>query len=371
MRVTGKMIRDKVLYNVNLAQERLQLGQTQMATGKRILKPSDDPLGLSKSLGFRALRKDNEQFQRNIGDALAWIDNTEPEVEAMVEILAELKEIAVEGASDTKSAAERSVLAGQVEGLIERLVELANSTYGGRYVFAGTYTTTKPYDIVYSAAAESVSLPDLEWVDLGNAQITQGSVTVTGMMGEGYTEGVDFEIDYALGRIRRLAGGAMVPGDTYNVSYDTDTASGVVLNVPDTSGAINREVAAGVHNKINFGGEEILDSGIDIFGLLISVKNDLARNRGAAVSASLDDIEAGLDQIAAVLGQHGIRRNAFELAKTRLESEMVNLEALISELEDADMAEVAVAFQTDQLAYESALAAASRIVNTSLVNFIG
>lgn len=370
MRVTGKMIRQKILNNTNMAMERLQFAQTQMATGKRILKPSDDPLSLSKALRARALLIDNRQYLRNIEDALSWLENTEPEVDAMVTVVTELKEIAIEGASDTKSAGQRQVLAGQVEDLIERLVGLANTRFGGKYVFAGTYTTTPPYSTNRAVTGETVGFPDLEFVDLDHAGVAEGSLTVTGSMGEAYTEGVDYEVDLATGRIRRLEGGSMGAGDTYFVSYETEGISSVTLDVPGTDGDLVREIAPGLHEKINTGGEEIFSSRVDIFDLFIRVKNDLERNNGASVNESLDDIEAALDHVASVLSDHGLRQNAFRLAESRLESEMVNLEALISGYEDADMAEVLVRFQAEQTAYESALAAASEILNTSLINFI-
>jgi flagellar hook-associated protein 3 FlgL len=370
MRVTGKMIRQKILNNTNTSLERLQFAQSQMATGKRILKPSDDPLGLSKAVRARAVLSDNRQFLRNIDDALSWLENTEPVVDSMVSVITELKEIAIEGASDTKSASERIVLAGQVEHLIERLVDLANSRFGGKYVFAGTYTTTVPYSANRAVTGETVGFPDLEYMELDFAAVSGGSVTVTGPMGEEYTEGVDYEIDLAGGRIRRLAGGAMAAGSTYFVSYETEGISSVTLNVPDTDGDLVREIAPGLHEKINTGGEEIFASRLDIFGLLIRIKNELLRDSGTGVNESLDDIESALDHVASVLSDHGMKQNAFHLAESRLESEMVNLEALISGYEDADMAEVIVRFQTEQMAYESALAAASEIMNTSLINFI-
>ena len=370
MRVTGKMIRQKILNNTNMAMERLQFAQTQMATGKRILKPSDDPLSLSKAIRARAILTDNRQFLRNIEDALSWLTNTEPEVDAMVTVITELKEIAIEGASDTKSAGQRQVLAGQVEALMERLVGLANTRHGGKYVFAGTYTTTPPYSTNHAITDETVGFPDLEFVNLHHAGITEGSVTVTGGMGEVYTAGVDYELDLAAGSIRRLEGGTMGAGDNYFVSYETEGISSVTLDVPTTGGDLVREIAPGLHEKINTGGEEIFSSRLDIFDLLITVKNELQRNNGTGVNESLDDIEAALDHVASVLSDHGMKQNTFRLAESRLESEMVNLEALISGYEDADMAEVLVRFQTEQMAYESALAAASQIMNTSLINFI-
>jgi len=250
MRVTGNMIRQKILNNSNSAMERLQFAQTQLATGKSILKPSDDPLSLSKAIRTRAVLSDNEQYLRNIEDALSWLENTEPEVDAMVTVITELKEIAVEGASDTKSAGQRQVLAGQVEDLIERLVDLANTRYAGKYVFAGTYTTTPPYSTSHAVTGETVGFPDLEFVDLDHAGITGGTVTVTGGSGEVYTEGVDYEIDVTAGRIRRLEGGTMGAGDTYFVSYETEGIASVTLDVPTTAGNLVREIAPGLQEKI-------------------------------------------------------------------------------------------------------------------------
>jgi flagellar hook-associated protein 3 FlgL len=370
MRVTGKMIRQKILNNTNTAMERLQFAQTQMAKGKRILKPSDDPLSLAKAVRSKALLADNRQFLRNIGDALSWLENTEPELDAMVTVLTELKETAVEGASDTKTAGQRQVLAQEVEGLLERLVDLANTQFGGKYVFAGTYTTTAPYGASRAVTGETVGFPGLEYVDLDHAGIAQGSVTVTGPMGAVYTEGVDYEIDLAAGRIRRLEDGGIGAGDTYLVSFETEGISSVTLAVPGTDGDLVREVAPGLHEKINTGGEEIFSSRVDIFDLLVRVKDELLRNNGVGVNEALDDIEAALDHVASVLSDNGLKQSAFRLAESRLESEMVNLEALISGYEDADMAEVLVRFQTEQTAYESALAAAAEIMNTSLINFI-
>jgi flagellar hook-associated protein 3 FlgL len=370
MRVTGKMIRERILSNTNTAMERLQFAQTQLATGKRILKPSDDPLSLARSVRARAIRTDDQRFMRNIEDALSWLENTEPVVDDMVEALTQLKEIAVEGASDTKSAAERQALAAQVEDLLERMVGLADTRFAGKYVFAGTHTTTLPYVAERSVTAETVDLADPEFVELANAGVAQGSVTVTGMGGETYTEGVDYEVDYGLGLIRRLEGGSMVPGEAYSVSYATEGISSVNLAVPATDGDLVREIAPGVNEKINRGGEEIFASRVDIFGLLIGVRNELLRNNGAGVNETIDEIDAALDHVASVLSDMGMKQNTFQLAQSRLETEVANLEALISGYEDADMAEVIVRFQAEQTAYESALAAASQIMNTSLVNFI-
>jgi len=370
MRVTSGMVRQGIINNMNSALARLQLAQTQIATGKRVFKPSDDPAGISKSVNIKALLADTEQFKRNIEDGLGWLEHSESAVDDMAGIVTELKEIAIKGASDTIDAQERAALGEQVESLIQSLVDSANTRYGQRYVFAGTYTLTKPYSELHQVNGEAFTVGATGWTELANPKLEPASVIVRGAPGEVYTEGVDYEVDYALGRIRRLAGGGMAAGASYSADYSVETAARVVLNVPDTAGEVNREVAQGVREQVNIGGEEILSRSVDVFSLLVGVKNALFRNDGGGVNQALDNIDAALDQVSAGLGKIGATSKSLDLATARLESETVNLKGLISRLEDVNLAEVMMTLQAEQYAYEAALGAASRILNTSLVDFL-
>ena len=254
--------------------------------------------------------------------------------------------------------------------MLESLIDMANTRYGGRYVFAGTHTLTIPYSATNTVAAEGFAFVDDEWLDLDNARLEAGSVSVSDGLGGVFTEGIDYEIDYAAGRIRRLPTGSMGIGVAYSVSYVSENITAVDLNVADTDGLVNREIAQGVYESINLGGEEILNSGIDIFGLLMDVRDMLYRNDGAGVAARLTDIDSAVDQLNTGLGKVGALQRSFDLTRGRLETENTNLQALISQLEDADLAEVAMKLQTKQTAYEAALASAASIMNTNLLDFL-
>lgn len=370
MRVTAAMVRSRILHNMSSALDVLQLTQTQIASGKRILKPSDDPVGTAKALNLRTVLRDNQQFMENIDDAGGWMTVTEAAVHDMVLLITELKEAAISGANDTKGEPERAALAQEIEHLLESLIDVANTRYGDRYVFAGTHTLTRPYSAERTVDAEGFAFVDDEWLDLGHARIEAGSLSVSDGLGGVFTEGIDYEIDYAGGSIRRLSGGSMGIGIAYSVSYASENISGVSLDVPDTTGLVNREIAQGVYESINLGGEEILNSGIDVFGLLMDVRDLLYRNDGAGVSAKLDIIDAAMDQINTGLGRTGTLQRSFDLTRGRLETENTNLQALISRLEDADLAEVAMRMQLKQTAYEAALASAASIMNMSLIDFV-
>lgn len=370
MRVTAAMVRSRILHNMSTTLDKLQFAQTQLATGKRVLKPSDDPVATARALNLRTVLRDNNQFKQNIDDASGWMTGTEAAVNDMLELLTELKEAAVSGSNDTKGESERAAIAEQVEHLLESFIDMANTRYGDRYVFAGTHTLTRPYSATYSADAEGFAFVDDEWLDLDRTRLESGSVVVSDGVGGTFTEGVDYEVDYNGGRIRRLPAGSMSTGAPYTVSYTSQNITGVNLDAPETTGLVRREIAQGVYEVINLGGEDVLNSGTDIFGLLMDVRDALYRNDGASVSASLDTIEAATDQVNTSLGKMGALQRSFELTRGRLETENTNLQALISKLEDADMAEVAMKLQNKQTAYEAALATAASIMNTSLLNYL-
>jgi len=125
-----------------------------------------------------------------------------------------------------------------------------------------------------------------------------------------------------------------------------------------------------VWEQINVGGEEVLTSDVDLFDLMVRMKNALFKNDSAGVNQTIDEVTGALDQVSAAMGKIGVAHQGFDLASARMDTQNVNLEALKSNLENADLAEVAVRLQAEQMAYQSALAAAAKILNTSLINFL-
>lgn len=369
MRITQGMINQELMRNISQSLTRLQICQTQMACGKKLLRPSDDPVGMAKSIRARAVLGDYLQFQRNIQDGLGWLENSEAAIDAISEAMIELKEIGVAGASDSKSAEQRLVLANQVEEIIKRVVNLLNTNYAGRYIFSGTHTATPPCLTASQVNGESFGFDGEGRAYLSNAQIKAGSVVVVGPGGEVYTEGIDYEIDYHHGVISRIESGSMDPSAEFTINYQTETISGVSLQV-DTSGKIHREIARGVYQEINIGAEDIAFSHINLFDVMVALKTALVRNDGSAVSQLIDDIDGALEQVTEQLGKVGSRQRILELANSRLDSEMVNFESLISSIEDADLAALAVKYNAERMAYETALAATARMLDLSLINFL-
>ena len=148
----------------------LSESQRQVSTGKRILTPSDDPVGVAIGLGLRRDQSATEAWNRNIDDSLTWLDTTDGALGQALEIVQRARELAVQGGNGTLSAASRKLIADEVAGLRGQFVEVGNSSLGGRFIFGGTATDTQPFNPATDAANVPVN------TNLLNREVAPGSV---------------------------------------------------------------------------------------------------------------------------------------------------------------------------------------------------
>lgn len=74
LRVTSNMMNSQLLLNLNRNARTMNDTQLQLSSGQKINKPSDDPVGITYSLRYRAELSSNEQYTKNVDSALSWLD---------------------------------------------------------------------------------------------------------------------------------------------------------------------------------------------------------------------------------------------------------------------------------------------------------
>ena len=143
MRVTNQMITNTSMYNINRNKNSLSLLEQQYSSGKKIQRPSEDPIIAVRALKLRTnLSELNQYYEKNIPDAKSWMDVTESALVNINTILTKVNTSFVQGANDTLTPADRTSI---MENLIEykkQIYQEGNSNYAGRYVFTG-YKTDK------------------------------------------------------------------------------------------------------------------------------------------------------------------------------------------------------------------------------------
>jgi flagellar hook-associated protein 3 FlgL len=147
MRVTGQMIAQTALRNINANISRLDKLQNQITSGKRVTKPSDDPIAVAQSLNYRTALSETSQYRTNIDEATGWLGSTDSALGGAIDLLQRARELAVQGASDTLSSQQRDAIRLEVDQLVQQTVQVGNSAYGSRYIFGGQKTDKPPYSI--------------------------------------------------------------------------------------------------------------------------------------------------------------------------------------------------------------------------------
>ena len=111
MRVTEVSKREQVLENIQKTSARLQDAQIQMATGQRINKPSDDPIGTAKMQDIVSTMSAQEQHLRNITDNIASLQHAEKEITHMTELLGRAKTLAISQSGSDANEESRMMVA--------------------------------------------------------------------------------------------------------------------------------------------------------------------------------------------------------------------------------------------------------------------
>jgi flagellar hook-associated protein 3 FlgL len=148
MRITDRLLVDKVLNNIQRNESRLARLQEQVATGRRITVPSDDPTGAVRSLTLRSNDDETTQSQLNLDLADGWLNATDIALQDVNSIIQRARELAVQGANETLSQQETKALSTEVDQLIGHAIQLANTRSGDRYIFGGFSTKAQPFDML-------------------------------------------------------------------------------------------------------------------------------------------------------------------------------------------------------------------------------
>ena len=402
MRITIKELDRHMMNVLNNRYSDLAKLQEQMSTGKRLQRPSDDPVDVANDLKLTTQAKELQQYKTNINDGLAFMQVTDTAMQSMNTIMQRLRELALQGSSDTLSAKEREFLSKEGDQLFRQLVSLVNTQYKGDYIFSGTQTKIAPL-IVNSSSASSApdytnlkmayynaaGLPVGSTVQINNGfdnspikNIIPGSFSLN-VAGTDYVENRDYTIDYENGTITILSPALALDVTPGTANYNVNQVSinfdylgkgkDIYGNTVSNLGTIQREIETGVSMPINITADELtsdVKTGIDMTGTMIRFGQSLLQNNQPGIETAIDEIDVVFKTVLAAQSKNGARINRFETTLDRNGNQSTQTESLQSNLEDAEMADTITKFMLTQNVYNAALNSASKIIQPSLVNFL-
>jgi flagellar hook-associated protein 3 FlgL len=305
-RITNNMISRSVLADLNDVANRQAATRRQMASGKAITRPSDDPYAAGRALSLHSELEGIRQQSRNVTEANGWMTITDTALGHIGDMAQRARELVVKGSTDTLTSSDREAIASEIDQLIAGMKQEANATYDGRYVLGGNRTNVRPYD-----STENKTDP-------------------------------------------------LIPT---NDAYAGDTANQL------------REIGPGVTMVVNVHGDEVLGGAPGATGDMLGTLRDIATHlrSGDTKALGTDDlknVQGQIDNLLSVQARVGAGMNRLETAASRLAEIEESTASMLSNTEDADMAETLINFSTQQAVYQSALNAGARIVQSSLLDFL-
>lgn len=323
MRVTNNMLVNNMVYNLNQNLKVLEKLQYQKATGKKFRVPSDDPIGVSKSLKFNTDISKLEQYRRNTEDALSWMEDTDTALQEIVKVLKRAYELTEDAANGTKTTEDLHKIREEIDQLKEHLIQVGNTTYAGRHIFSGYKTDEKLFndDGSYN-------------IDLETDEIFE------------YNVGVSERV-----KINTLGGKVF----------------GVARVDPDSG-----ELVVDYDSNLNGPMEDDFENADEAY--LIAVFDELSaaltNNDQDAIQSSITRLQDSMEQVLAVNAEVGAKMNRLELTQKKLGVQIEGITELLSLNEDVDLAEISMHIAMAENVYISSLMTGAKVIQPTLVEFL-
>jgi flagellar hook-associated protein 3 FlgL len=132
---------------MSAATERADKVQQQLSTNRRIQRASDDPTGAAMAMQHRKNIAFEAQMRRNLENGTAFLNVTESAMDSATELLQRARELTVQGATGTLGPNEKTNIASELNQIIQQLGQVANTNFGGAYIFSGHQTQTPAYNV--------------------------------------------------------------------------------------------------------------------------------------------------------------------------------------------------------------------------------
>lgn len=146
MRVTQSMLSNNMLRNLSTSYNKMGKLQEQITTGKKVNRPSDNPVVVMKGMAYRMQVDKVAQYQENLGEVNNWLDSSDDALDKVGSALHRMTELVDKAATGTMTDNDRAKVESELVQIREQIQDMANSKVGDKYIFSGTRTDRPLYD---------------------------------------------------------------------------------------------------------------------------------------------------------------------------------------------------------------------------------
>src|SRR6056297_1451241 len=400
MRMSSVQIFQQGLSAMLTQQQKLAETEQQLATGRRILTPSDDPVAAVQIMDITEDLARVDQYQRNANLALGQLAQEETALADTGNLLQRVRELVLQANNATQTPETRSAIATEIEARIDELVGLANTRdASGEYIFGGFQSQSQPFSrqggsVVYAGddgqrfvqvgSSVQVAVRDSGAEVFMSVPSGNGSFSIQPDPGNSGTAVISSSV----------RNGSFI-SDDYTVSFSQPTPTDpVTYQVTNSAAAV---VGSGVYaagDAIDFAGARLEFSGVPADGDTFTVEPSVNKSLFAtledivgalrdpattpagvaavnnAMALALGDIDQGLDKLLEVRAGVGVRLQQVQSQLDINDSFNLQLQETLSGIQDLDYAEAISRFNLELTALQAAQQSYAKMQGLSLFNYL-
>lgn len=393
MRVTTRMLTQHTAANIMANADAMQQTQRQLATGKRLLRPGDDPAGAAVGVRLRSQNLRDEQYLRNIEQSRSWLDTTDSVLGDIGELLGRARELSVQASTGTMGAGDTAQIAEEINAIRNQIISSLNRTVDvDQHMFSGQMTGTAPISvdpttgIATYVGATGVVLPNptdltpangIDQVLATSPLTSRGSYSITVSINSGQATVTTTRIADGKTESQTVgipgAGSAPVPVEFaslgLNLVVNENLTTNGALNSFEVDGVgLARDIAPGSTLDVNVSAGSL----IPLLAQLKTLHTALVNGTGAnsAANTAIGALDVATDRVLSLRAQVGAKTNHIEFAQARREAMQIEGNRRLSVNEDIDLTEALTRLTAQQTIYKASLEVGSRVMQNSLLDFL-
>lgn len=319
MRITNGMMVDSFLANMQTNLSKMDLYTSQLASSRKIVHLSDDPVGVFNALTARQRLAGYEQYQRNLVTARNWSEECESSLQRLSGKLTAIREEVVNAATNVKNSGDRENIAVLMNELRDTVMDALNTAVGDQYIFAGHNTSNQP--LTFASDGSTILYNGL---DLSNITDPANLAAIQAEQGQR----VQLEVGYGL----------------------------------------QMDVSMTVIDIVGVGDNNLFKTINDTIGLMNSGQN--TSEVIEALSGQLGKLSKAHGTVASCLVRAGAMTTQIDILDERYDEDIITYNEIRSKIEDIDAAETIMDWKMAEAVYKQSLSAGARVIMPTLLDFL-
>ncbi len=403
MRISSNTMFESTVSAMTQQQSQMLHTQQQIATGKKLITPSDDPLAAARALDVTHSAAVNAQYSVNRGAAKDSLTIAEGILGSITELMLNIRDTATSAGAPSNTDGTRQAVANSLQSSLQQLVGFANSQDGvGNYMFAGFQTKTPPF-VDTSAGTSYFGDDGQRLVQVSSSQQMEISnngadlfMRIKNGNGSFLTQANTANTGTGVASLGSVTTPALLTGNNYSVTFSvaagvtTYSVNNTTTGLP-VAGMTAQPYVSG--QAISFDGLKFDVKGVpangDVFSVAPSTNQSvfstiqdmidtlkapvLGGNMAqltAGMAQGLAQLDAALQNVTNVRATMGLRLNELDATQAAGDNLDLNLQKTLSQLQDTDYAKAITDLTMQQTTLQAAQKSFTSVANLSLFSYL-